>query len=107
MKNIKRVRVVGIFYEGRQDVVVTMHPGDPIQLVRDPHNPYDPNAISVRTMDNRSLGFIRKELARELAYAFDGYEGVVDGVVVEVDGEYGDGLGMVVEFEVPEDMSGE
>lgn len=35
--------------------------GDAVMLVKDPHNPYDPHAVSVRTLDGRDLGFVPRD----------------------------------------------
>ena len=37
-----------------------LQPNDPIILVKQPHNKFDPNAVSVRTIENEDVGFIPK-----------------------------------------------
>ena len=50
-------------FEGRQDTIAGLRDGSQLELVREPANPYDPNAIAVR-FGNLQLGYIRKEIAQ-------------------------------------------
>lgn len=49
------VRVVGMRAGGREHVVAYVEPGDPVLVVPEPTNPYDPHAIAVYTAKRRSL----------------------------------------------------
>ncbi|MBV8490727.1 MAG: DEAD/DEAH box helicase [Candidatus Eremiobacteraeota bacterium] len=62
--------VVGVTFEGRQDVIKGLRAGFTVDLVRDPHNPQDPNAIEVR-YGNLQVGFIKRGMAAHLAPAMD------------------------------------
>lgn len=64
-------KVVGISYEGRQRFIEKIKQGDALDLVRDPNNKYDRNAIKILTKSRLQLGFVRKELAQQLADAMD------------------------------------
>jgi single-stranded-DNA-specific exonuclease len=66
-------KVVGVTFEGRQDVAGGLVMGAPIELRREPDNPYDANAIAVFFGALR-VGFVRKEIARRLAPKFDAGE---------------------------------
>jgi len=66
-------KVVGVTFEGRQDVVGGMVEGSPIELRRQPENPFDPNAIGVWT-GRLQLGYIRRQIAREIARHMDAGE---------------------------------
>ena len=66
-------KVVGVSFEGRQDRVAGLLPGDALELVREPHNAYDASAIAVR-FGSLALGFIRREIAKRLAPNIDGGE---------------------------------
>jgi single-stranded-DNA-specific exonuclease len=66
-------KVVGVTFEGRQDVIGGLVPGAPLELRREPENPFDANAIGVFVGALR-IGFLRKEIARRLAPKFDGGE---------------------------------
>jgi HIRAN domain len=47
-------------------------PGRPLELRRDPDNPYDPNAVAVNVAGGgERLGFVPRELAAELAPELD------------------------------------
>ena len=64
-------KIVGVSFEGRQDLVAGLMPGDALQLIRERENPYDRNAIGVR-FGTLALGFIRREIAKRLAPNIDG-----------------------------------
>lgn len=64
-------KVVGVSFEGRQDVVAGLTPGHELELTRRPDNPVDPNAIAVH-YGAMQLGFLRKQIARHLAPLIDG-----------------------------------
>lgn len=59
-------KVVGVTFEGRQDVVASLRTGEPVELRRDPGNAFDPNAIGV-WYGSLQLGFVRKEIAARIA----------------------------------------
>ena len=63
-------KIVGVSFEGRQDRVLGLALGDELQLVREPANPYDPNAVAVR-YGTLALGFLRREIAKRLAPKID------------------------------------
>ena len=80
------VKVVGVTYEGRQDIVALLSEGEEVQLVRDPHNPYDRNAIKVCRKNGQCFGFIGRDLAFSLAPKLDRYGRPVEAVVKELTG---------------------
>ena len=60
------VLIVGIrYYSG------TVHPGEYVSLVREPHNPYDPNAIRVDNMQGDKVGHIKATQAKLLTPFLD------------------------------------
>jgi single-stranded-DNA-specific exonuclease len=63
-------KAVGVSFEGRQDIVAGLLPGQPLALVRDRENPHDPNAIQIR-YGALQIGFLRREIARRLAPNMD------------------------------------
>lgn len=77
--SLYKERVVGVTRKNddggsRQKFISKLHEGDAIDLVRDPDNEYDPNAIEVYTGYNQ-IGFISKDRAPELAPQMDkGYK---------------------------------
>ena len=48
-----------------------MHPGEYVTLVREPHNPYDRNAVRVESMRGVQVGHISKVVAEALAPVLD------------------------------------
>jgi single-stranded-DNA-specific exonuclease len=66
-------KVVGVSFEGRQDVVGGLRAGDALELRRDPENAYDPNAIGV-WYGTLQLGFLRRPIAARIAPNIDGGE---------------------------------
>jgi single-stranded-DNA-specific exonuclease len=62
-----------VSFEGRQNLVAGLAPGDPLDLVREPENPHDPNALAVR-YGRLHLGYLRREIAQRLAPVVDAGE---------------------------------
>lgn len=50
-----------------------------VGLVREPHNPYDKNAVMVTNVLGRQVGHIRKELAAAMAHVMDNNLAKVEG----------------------------
>jgi single-stranded-DNA-specific exonuclease len=63
--------VVGVSFEGRQDVVAGLRADAPLDLVRERDNQHDPNAIAVR-FGILQLGYISRGIAAHIAPAIDG-----------------------------------
>jgi single-stranded-DNA-specific exonuclease len=63
-------KVVGVTFEGRQDLIAGLHPGLELELVRQPHNAYDANAIAVQ-YGRLQIGFLKKEIAARIAPNID------------------------------------
>src|ERR1700758_3718467 len=59
-------KIVGVSFEGRQDVVAGLRVGYDVDLVRQPENPKDANAIAVR-YGALQVGFLRAGIAKHLA----------------------------------------
>lgn len=66
-------KVVGVTFEGRQDVVGGMREGAPLRLIRQPENPHDANAVGV-WFGELQIGFLKREIARRVAENFDAGE---------------------------------
>jgi single-stranded-DNA-specific exonuclease len=63
-------KLVGVSFEGRQDVISGLRVGSELELERQPENPYDPNAIAVH-YGNLQVGYIRREISAHLAPRID------------------------------------
>ena len=57
-----QITVAGCQYNGRQDTIKRLVE---LELVQEPDNPYDPNAIIVM-FQGRSIGYVPRDLAKEL-----------------------------------------
>lgn len=66
-------KIVGVSFEGRQDTVAGLRAGDQLDLVRQPDNLHDAQAIAVR-FGMLQIGYLRKEIARRIAPLMDGGE---------------------------------
>lgn len=55
------LNVAGVTFEGRQRVVRSLRPGDPLLFVPEPDNPFDPGAIAVRALDGASVGYVPRD----------------------------------------------
>ena len=64
-------KVMGVSFEGRQDMVAGLVPGQELELQRQPENPHDSNAIAVH-YGTFHIGFLRKQIAKHLAPLIDG-----------------------------------
>ncbi len=62
--------MVGVSFEGRQDVLAGLRAGAELDLVRAPQNPYDENAVEVR-YGNLQLGFLKRGISAHLGPAMD------------------------------------
>jgi single-stranded-DNA-specific exonuclease len=97
-------RVVGVTFENRQAVVALLTEGERVSLIRDPDNPFDPNAVKVVRWDQKQIGFLDRELAKIMAPRMDRYGGTFKATVSRITGGYypGSSLGVVVKFYLPE-----
>ena len=66
-------KIVGVTFEGRQDLIAGMQPGEGLELVRQPGNAFDPNAIAVH-FGRLQLGFLKKAIAARIAPNIDAGE---------------------------------
>lgn len=72
---LKAFPVVGV--KRRLDVLQnrTFRPGSPLQLVPEPDNPYDPNAVAVWDFDRKlQVGYVPRERAEEIGDALEAGE---------------------------------
>jgi len=97
-------KVAGVTHSGRQGRVWTLRPGKEVFLVREPDNPYDKNAIRVeRPAGGAEIGYIPRELARQIATQLDSIGGIVEATVVELTGgtrSYPN-RGVIISFSIP------
>jgi hypothetical protein len=94
------VSIVGSsFYPGAGNYISRMMPGTRLQVVREPENPYDANAIAVH-LQNQKLGHFPRGFAAEVAPLMDA--GCKVFAIKSPDPRFeGSGV-MVVEWELPD-----
>jgi hypothetical protein len=100
---ILTTKIVGVSFEGRQDVVARLRRGDRVWLDREPNNPYDANAISVCRENGEQIGYLNRQLAASLNPHFQAYGYPVKGrVTLLTGGSYnGYSLGCMISFKLP------
>jgi hypothetical protein len=66
------IPVVGVPYENRYQIIRRYaEPNDPVFLVREPTNAYDPNAVMVLLEQGYMIGYVPREVAEVLAPQLD------------------------------------
>lgn len=68
-KAVRRVELATTFIAGfqyhegmRREVASTLRAGQSVLLIREPENPYDDQAIAVRTVGGRMIGYVPRDL---------------------------------------------
>src|SRR5437667_2836192 len=64
-------KVAGVTFEGRQETVQALRPGDALMLRREPDNPHDPHAVKVVTASGTQIGYLSARVASRLAPSID------------------------------------
>lgn len=111
---VLHVKVAGVSYEGRQAHLARLTGKEPVRLVPEPTNAYDPNAIAVMiAVDGKVLhcGYIPREIAATVAPSMEGesfdcnIEAVTGGFEYD-DGEIANyGLRLQVRIPEPKDLT--
>ena len=95
-------KIVGVTFENRQENIKKIRAGEVVLLIREPNNPYDENAIAVKSRSGLSLGHIKRELAYELAPRLDRLGKPLEGKVLAVTGgDAGKSYGVNISFNIP------
>lgn len=98
-------RVAGVTFDNRQALIASLDPSEEVQLVRDPDNPHDANAIRVELAStSEQIGFIDRATAAELAGRLDELGGLWSASIVRIchNGTEDSILGVEIGFELPE-----
>jgi hypothetical protein len=89
----RAIMAVGLYYTNdddnesdRQEAILQLEPGDTLELIREPGNTYDPNAVCLATYNfdlreperpgyctSRRVGYIPGEIVRSIAPLMDAY----------------------------------
>ncbi len=93
-------RIAGVTYENRQSIIADMEKNEHVLLVREPGNPVDDNAVSVKRINGRQIGYLPREFAAKVAAKLDAHGRPVSAVVTAILGRnYIDGtLGVRIRF---------
>ncbi len=66
----RQTKVAGVTFEGRQSLLQQIDVWDECRIVKDPMNPFDPNALRVEVVHGEMvwhIGFVPREIAAEIA----------------------------------------
>ena len=99
-----RTKVVSVTFENRQEIIQNLQLGEIVLMVREPMNPFDPNAIKVIRQDGCQIGYLDRQLAFRLSQRLDQYGLPMDACVSSIIGGYSAyaSLGVIISFEMPE-----
>jgi len=64
-------KIVGVTFENRQIIVKQLRVGEMLELVQEPDNIYDPNAVRVIRQSGEQVGYLNKNIAEEIQWYFD------------------------------------
>lgn len=62
--------ITGMKHRGTEALVASLPEGEPLRLVREPENPYDPNAVQVWAR-GQHVAYIKATQARAIAHEMD------------------------------------
>ncbi len=96
-------KVVGVTFEGRQEALNMLEEGQELALVREPSNPYDPNAISVVAQDGTCIGYLKRLVAAAIAPLMDRGADYIAQVLDITGGADGQSLGVNVVVSIRSD----
>lgn len=82
-KNIY-IKVVGVQYEGRLEVVAKLKMEEQVLLRREPTNPYDYNAIRIERLTGEQIGYVKRTEAAHLAMLFDDIGEPIPGTISDL-----------------------
>jgi len=82
------VKLVGVTFENRQEKLKRLSDLDSLYLIREPDNKYDANAILVTLEDGTDVGYIPREIAKDLATVMDsGHFKIIVANFIKKEGE--------------------
>jgi hypothetical protein len=96
-------RVVGVTFEGRQEIVAKLQMGDRVWLEQEPHNLHDCNAVMVSRENGEQIGYINRHLAADLVHFLRSYGYPLRGKVSLLTGSKWNNysLGCKISFKIP------
>lgn len=86
-------KLVGVTFDNRQDIIRNLKPGEELFLERQPNNSFDANAILIKDVKGKDVGFLKADLAKFLAKEIDQdlaeYEIIVTAITGRENQSYG------------------
>ena len=79
---VLKTEVKGLRYEDRTPRLDRLAVGDPVRILRDPENRYNPNNFTVENSQGENLGNLPAELCNAMAPPVDAGEAVIADAVV-------------------------
>ena len=92
-------KIVGVSFEGRQDEIRSLEPGEELLVERQPDNEFDSQAIALIRESGAQLGYLRRQIAAELAPLMDAGTLYTARVEQVTGGEDGRSLGVNIRVE--------
>jgi hypothetical protein len=72
----------------RQAIIAGIRAGEPLELIAEPDNPHDENAIKVLREDGKQIGYVKRSLAARLVDDLSDFRAFVAGIGRGRDGRY-------------------
>lgn len=96
-------KVVGVTFEGRQTVIRSLRVGERLELEPEPNNPHDPNAVKVVRKSGEQIGYINRQLAKNIAWFFQASIFARPAKVLQIIGDMRkrQSLGVIIEIYPP------
>lgn len=94
-------KLVGVTFEGRQEVIAMLGGDEPLRTRREPENEYDPNAVAVDVLIAETwqpIGYIAKDKNKDICEAMDAGNEVLIGIA-SLTGGNGKSYGVNIELE--------
>lgn len=89
----------GVTFGNHQSAIRRLQQFEAVALIREPNNPYDPNAIAIERANGEAIGHLHGRLAEELAPEIDGgahWMGIVSEVTGGVAGKPTRGVNLMI-----------
>ncbi len=80
------VKVAGVIFENRQEIISNLYPREAIRLVRDPNNSHDQYAVKIETLDGEQIGFVPRAYSAQVSALLDSIGGTIIGWVHDLPG---------------------
>lgn len=79
---MKTIKVAGVSFNGRQDMIKKLHMESVVEFKPEPANRHDPYAVKI-IADGMHIGYVPKELAKHISETWDLYRYVakIDSII--------------------------